>query len=309
MIRMKIQYKYYEKNAGFEELQAQIYNANNPDSPQPVKAEEIVKRFENEKIDPKTVRYALNEKGEPLAYVQARDYPEPKETHLGYPWALPGCPTEVQNKIFDEMLAYIKTRDTGFEIRVNVSSNNEQQMNFVKTKVELEEKSRSYRREIDVKKVSEMSLEEGKYSIRKATKDDVQILVNLIKEDGRYTSQFSADEEIAKYFSERVLPDDHCYLVFQEEKLVRATAPLITKLPGDSEERLILRFHSFLPETEQAFKSHMIAIAKECVDTGLDTKPLSLFEGPNDSELVKTTIQDLAPIHSEIQGYSFGLKE
>ncbi|MHA1978495.1 MAG: hypothetical protein ACW98I_16445 [Candidatus Hodarchaeales archaeon] len=308
MIDVKIQYLSYEKNAGLEELQAQIYNTNHPDSPT-VKAEEITKRFEKEKIDPKTVRYALSETGSPLAYVQARDYPESKETHLGYPWALPDCPAEVQNKIFDEMLAYIQTRDVGYEIQVNVSANRKEQIEFVKAKSELEEKNRSYRREIDVHKISEMTPEKGDYTIRKATIDDVEILVQLIKGDGRYASQFSDDGEVTKYFSERVLPDNHCYLVFKADKLVRATAPLITKLPSDTEERLILRFHSYLPNTEEAFKAHMIAIAKECVKAGLDSKPLSLYESPDDSDAIKNVLKEFKPINTEIQGYTYGLKE
>ena len=134
------------------------------------------------------------------------------------------------------------------------------------------------------------------------------MIVNMI-ESYRNVITICDKELIGKYFSERVLPDDHCYLVFQDEKLVRASAPLITKLPNDTEERLILRFHSFLPDTEDAFKSHMISIAKECVETGLDTKPLSLYESENDSETIKSTIQEFNPVHSEVQGISFGLKK
>ena len=32
-------------------------------------------------------------------------------THLGFPWALPECPEEVQERLFEEMLDYIKTRE------------------------------------------------------------------------------------------------------------------------------------------------------------------------------------------------------
>ena len=122
---MEINYKYWKKDAGFEELQAEIYNANNPEQQQPVTAKDIATRFKNEKIDPKTVRYAFMD-DKAIAYVQARDYEEPKETHLGYPWALTDCPEEVQHKLFDEMLSYIKTRDVGFDIRVNGYANNHQ---------------------------------------------------------------------------------------------------------------------------------------------------------------------------------------
>ena len=290
MIFLNTNYKYWESDSGLEELQAKIYNANNPDNPNPVTAKDIIERFEREKIDPKTVRYALDENNKPLAYIQARDYPEVKETHLGYPWALPECPEGVQDKLFDEMLAYIKTRDVGYEILVNVGIEQKDRVAFIKKRTELVEKSKSYRLELDVKLISQMDPSTDKYTIRKATKEDVDILVQLIKEDGRYLGQFSTDDDIAKYFSDRVLPDDKCYLVLKDDKLVMATAPLLTPLPGDSEERLILRFHSYLPDYLDAMKPLVIAVAKECVSSGLATKPLSIFEGRNESQIIKDTM-------------------
>jgi hypothetical protein len=304
LINMEITYKYYEKDAGFEELQAKIYNTNNPEQQQPVSAKDIVERFEKEKIDPKTVMYAFAD-GEAVAYVQARDYPEPKETHLGYPWALPECPEEVQNKLFDDMLSYLKTRDVGFDIRVNVGTRREKNLNFIKGKSSLKEISQNFRRELDVKQISQLSPSEEEYKIRKATTEDVDILVQLIKEDGRYSGQFTNDEDIAKYFSERVLPADHCFLVFKEEKLVMATAPLIAPLPGDTEERLFLRFHSFLPDNETALKPLLITVAKECVSAGMDSKNLSIIEGSGDSQIIKDTLIEFKPVQSEITGLTF----
>ena len=53
---MDVNYKIYEANKGLEEFQAKIFNqANNRN----VKAKEIQERFEDEKIDLKTVRYAF----------------------------------------------------------------------------------------------------------------------------------------------------------------------------------------------------------------------------------------------------------
>ncbi|MHA2239408.1 MAG: hypothetical protein ACXAB2_13760 [Candidatus Hodarchaeales archaeon] len=306
---MGITYKYWEKDAGFEEIQAKVYNENNPDNTNPATAKDIVERFARENIDPKTVRYAFTGDDKPLAYIQARDYPEVKETHLGYPWALPDCPETVQHKLFDEMLAYLQTRDSELAIRFNIPISNENIVKFVSTKEDkLEKVGKSYRRELDVHKIKKQSATVKEYNIRKATKNDVDILVELVKTDGRYAGQFSADEEIVKYFSERVLPDDHCYLAFKEEKLVMASAPLITQLPGDSEERLILRFHSFLPNHESALEPLLIDIAKECVSASLDTKPLSFFEGVSDSEIVKNIIKKFEPVNSEVQGISYGVK-
>lgn len=306
---MKIKYKYWEKDGGFEEIQAKIYNKNNSENPNPVTAKDIIDRFEREKIDPKTVRYAFTEDKKPLAYIQARDYKAVKETHLGYPWALDGCPAEVQHKLFDEMLAYLKTRDSEYAIRVNSSVSNEKIFEFMKNKDQLTKIGKNYRHEFDVHKLKPQTATDGGYTTRKATKDDVDILVNLLKSDGRYTGQFSDDTEIAKYFSDRVLPDDHCYLIFRDDKLVMASAPLIIKLPGDSEERLILRFHSFLRDYESAFELLLVNIAKECIESGLDTKPLTIYEGVNDSEVTKNIIKKFEPINSEVTGITYGIKE
>jgi len=300
----KITYKFWQKDAGLEELQAEVYNVNNPELQQPISAKDIVDRFEREKIDPKTVRYAL-ENDKVIAYIQARDYPEPKETHLGYPWALADCPEEVQDKLFDEMLSYLKTRDTDFDIRINANISQEKNLKFIKGKSSLKEVSQNFRHELDVKKLNELTPTDNGYKFRKATSEDVDILVQLIKEDGRYLGQFPDDEGIANYFLERVLPDNHCILVFKEEKLVRATAPLISTLPGDSEERLILRFHSFLPDTDQSLKPLLIHVAKECVSAGMDSKHLAMFEGSRDPQIVKNTLKELKPLTSEITGLVF----
>ncbi len=302
---MEIEYKYWEKDAGFEESQAKIYMANNPGQQIPVTAKDIATRFKNENIDPKTVMYAyVDDKA--MAYVQARDYDEPKETHLGYPWALPECPEEVQHKLFDDMLAYIKTRDVGYDIRVNGYANNEKVMNFIKSKSTLNEIGQNFRHELDVKQLSQMVPPEGDYTIRKANMEDVDILVQLIKEDGRYTGQFSKDEEIAEYFSERVLPANHCFMAFKDDNLVMATAPLVTTIPGDSEERLILRFHSFLPDNDKALLPLLIQVAKECVATPeMESKNLAMFEGFGDSQTVKDSYKKLNPVKTEITGLVF----
>ncbi len=306
---MKVEYKYWEKGTGFEEIQAKIYNENNPENQTPITAKDIIERFEREKIDPKTVRYAFaGEDNKPLAYIQARNYPEIKETHLGYPWALSECPEEVQHKLFDEMLSYLQTKDSDLAIRVNVPLSNENIVNFVATKDQLVKIGKSYRRELDVHKLKQQTSSQKGYNIRKASKEDVDILVELIKTDGRYSGQFTGDEDIIKYFSDRVLPDDHCYLAFKDDKLVMASAPLITKLPGDTEERLILRFHSFLPDHEPALEPLLIDIAKECVSTGLDTKPLAFFEGFNESKVFKNIIKNFEPVNSEVLGFTYGLK-
>ncbi|MFX1283171.1 MAG: hypothetical protein ACFFB5_05925 [Promethearchaeota archaeon] len=310
---MKVNYRYWEPNQGLEELQAKIYNENNP-STQPVTGQQIIERFEREKIDPKTIRYAIDEEGNPLAYIQARDYDPIEETHLGYPWALPNCPEGVQDKLFDEMLEYVKQREIAkkYDIRMNASIDDKKVMDFFKGKG-LVEKSKGYRYEIDMNEVNKSDYVEKDFTTRLATMDDIDLLVDLIKTDGRYFGQFGSDEDIVTYFKDRVLKDgqekgNNAVMVFKNDTLVMASAPLVFKAPGEEEERLILRFHAFRPGNEQAYKPLIINIAKECVSNNYGTdKPLSTFIGPRDSEFA--AILGKYKPNKVLTGIAFGMKD
>ncbi|MFW9777601.1 MAG: hypothetical protein ACFFE8_02025 [Candidatus Heimdallarchaeota archaeon] len=301
-------FQYWEPEKGLEEIQANIYNTNNPEQ-QPATAKQIRERFEGEKnFDPKTVRYAFSDDGKPLAYIQARDYDQVKETHLGYPWALDGCPADVQHRLFDETLEYLKQREIAkkYAIRMNAGIEQKNVLSFFKEKG-LQEVSKNYRYNVDLTKLSEQ-VNDTRFTVRKGTKEDIGLLVDLIKADGRYSDQLSSDAEIEKYFSERVIPADHAILVFDGETLVQATAPLLFTQPGDDEERLILRFHGRRPETApSAWKPLLIGVAQECLETNYGTdKPLSVYHGSTDpSEELDFTLS-LSPA-KEVTGYSFGV--
>ncbi|MHA2296354.1 MAG: hypothetical protein ACXAEU_11955 [Candidatus Hodarchaeales archaeon] len=109
---MKVIYRYYESDKGLEEIQAKIYNYELKRSPKSnddeVTAESIKQRFIDEKKDPKFVRYAFTEDGNPLAYIQASI--RAKQTFIGYPWSMDSCPAEVQDKLYSEMLAYAREK-------------------------------------------------------------------------------------------------------------------------------------------------------------------------------------------------------
>ncbi|MHA1969092.1 MAG: hypothetical protein ACW964_14995 [Candidatus Hodarchaeales archaeon] len=62
---MNIRYQKWEPNKGLEEKQAELYNQNNP-GPQPVTAQQIIDRYKQEKIDPKTINYAFSDTGSRL---------------------------------------------------------------------------------------------------------------------------------------------------------------------------------------------------------------------------------------------------
>jgi len=310
---MNIIYRYWEPNQGLEEIQAKIYKDNNPDERfELVTAQLILARYEREKIDPRTVRYALTEDGRPLAYIQARDYVQIEETHLGYPWALKGCPREVQNKLFDEMLEYITQREEAEEyaIRMIAPMNREENVKFFKNKG-LIVKSIGFRFKFDVNRISEMEYTDSEYSYRLATTEDINLLVELIKADGRYIAEFETDEEIVRYFKDLVFKVGHVILVFKDDQLVIASAPLIFKSLVDGKENLILRFFVFLPGHEKAFKSLIIGISKECMkanygmDKSLITRENSYKD--RDSRLLEV-IEEFKP-EKEVSELVFGLEK
>ncbi|MFX0185454.1 MAG: hypothetical protein ACFE95_20415 [Candidatus Hodarchaeota archaeon] len=304
---MKVKYQYWKPKQGLEEKQAKVYNKNNPDNPQPVTAQQIIERYKLEAIDPKTVQYAFSEDGELLAYIQARDYQNVEETHIGYPWAGEKCPKEVQDRLFNEMLQYIKQRKETMTIRAEATVEREDIIDFFNEKG-MVEKSRGYRYDLKLEDISKDEYTEKEYNTRLATPEDISLLVDLIKAFGNYEGQFSSDEDIVNYFKDRVFKDGHVVLVFKEDTLVMASAPLIFQLPNVEGKRLILRFHAYLSGNEAAYKPLLIAIAKECVSTGYGTdKSLSTFIGSRDS-IFEEILESYNP-SKVITGFSFGLKD
>ncbi|MHA2307215.1 MAG: hypothetical protein ACXACU_17690 [Candidatus Hodarchaeales archaeon] len=170
--------------------------------------------------------------------------------------------------------------------------------------------SKGYRYNLDVKETAKLNYSKEDYTSRLGTEEDLDILVNLLKADGRFSGQFSSDEDIENYFKDRVFKDGHAILIFKDDQLVMASAPLIFKLPNDDDrESLIFRFHSFLEGNEAAFELLLINIAKECVDSnyGVD-KPLAFFASDTDSKDI-TSVLESYNSEKTVTGLSFGLEE
>ncbi len=232
---MDVNYRTYEPNKGLEEFQAMIFNqANNRN----VTAKEIQERFENEKIDPKTVRYAFSNDDKPLAYVQARDYPGIGETHVGYPWTMPECPLEVKNIIYDDLLAYIKTRNTGLKIKMNVQAD---RVHFAK-KRGFKEELHFIRYKIEFDLLKNYNKSDSKYTVRKAAEEDLDLIKNGYLELYKITNPTEI-ERIGNYTQDR-FNEEHLIVAIHENVVVGASAPFIKgAAPNpDNEAYLIPRF-------------------------------------------------------------------
>ncbi|RLI65811.1 MAG: hypothetical protein DRO88_03555, partial [Promethearchaeia archaeon] len=182
---MQVEYKFYEPNKGWEEIQANLYNNVLERMPysvfHPVNAERIKERFNYEKKDPQMIRYAISESGEPLAYIQASL--SGNQVWIGYPWGVEKCPPEVQEKLFSDLFTYVKEKYPDKELVMGYISKSWQAMHDFAKKhgFEISDIADFYGIELDaVSKPSDFS---SPYSCRIATVEDVPILLEISEAD------------------------------------------------------------------------------------------------------------------------------
>ncbi len=271
---MKVKYTVWEPDKGLEDIQAKIFSHA---SGIPERAELIRQR--NLQRAPEMTRYALTEDGEPLAYVTARDSSSGGgRTYIGYPWTMPGCPNDVQLKIFDELLSYLDKREETKEIGTTIitrSNLREQQVEFFKKRgFEEDERIFTYILPLDVVETSKLKVSEKASALKSktATEEDIDHLVEIFMAEASLRTQVADEEAVKSYFIDRVLPTGHAVLLFDGNKVVGATAPLRfqpdgSRVQGD-EERIIMRFTAIRPGYEYAWTRLLVEMAKECKKAG-----------------------------------------
>lgn len=277
---MKVIYRHYEPDQGLENLQAKIYSEV---TGRPASGEDIKARYKDQEKDPKTTLYALTEDGAPLAYVQATDSTSHiGRTHISYPWALPACSVEVQEKIFDEVLTYLQQRKQTLEITAPLVldvEGVEERIEFFTNK-DFSEKERLYfySHDFEIDEICRWKISEElqSYSSRAATQEDLEKLIELCKADPNW--QFLTREVATNYFKTKVLKDGFTVLIFHNNQIVATGAilrvrPGITVLSGE-EERILLRFSAVRPRFHDVWKLMLIELAKKCVDLSWAGIPL-----------------------------------
>ncbi len=277
---MKVVYQYYKPDQGLEDLQAKIYSEATGLS---ASGEDIRARYEDQKKDPKTTLYALMDNGAPLAYVQATDSTSHiGRTHISYPWALPACPVEVQEKIFDEVLTYLLQRGQTLEITaplvLDVEGIEERIKFFTNKGFSEKERLYYYSYDFDIKEICKWKItkELHSFSCRAAAQEDLEKLIELCRADPNW--QFLTQKVATNYFTNKVLKDGNTALVFHNNQVV-ATGAILRVQPGASvligeEERILLRFSAVRPRYHDAWKRLLIELAKECVNLGWADIPL-----------------------------------
>jgi len=219
----------------------------------------------------------LTENGDPLAYIQSR-ITQDKSIYLGYPWAMPNCPEEVQYKLFDDMFKFVKGKKPK-EISYWLHSDWISQIEFFREKGFIK-KIEGFALDFDIMETSELELPKNKFTHRLATEKDLDQLIELSLLDDNLKN-FSKDF-LYDYFTNKVLKDGHCVLVFEDNVAVCASAPLQQK-NVIGEEYIILRFVATKPGFEKAWLTILKQIAKECVKINWNDKnPLRIFSGSNE---------------------------
>jgi hypothetical protein len=286
---MNVVYKKWEQGQGLEEIQANIYTEV---SGLPARAEQIGPRNDERGND--ATRYALTEDGRPLAYItSATSNDEPWRGFIGYPWSLSDCPNEVKDKLFDELLKHLYSIDGIKQIRTAVvvgSKTKEEQIKYFIEKGFVEtERYYTYTKDINIEKSAAIDVKEkfegkeAELTSRVATEKDIPVLVELCLADPHLRRAFPSEEAFTDYFRDKVLKDGHCVMLFDDDKLVSASAPLRFTPDGNilsgNEERYIMRFTAAKPGYEYTWNRLAIEIAKECKSAGMTDLPLRTFFG------------------------------
>ncbi|TFG26733.1 hypothetical protein EU528_13915 [Candidatus Thorarchaeota archaeon] len=281
---MKVQYKKWESGQGLEEIQANIYTEV---SGLPARAEQIAPRNDQRGSD--ATRYALTEDGKPLAYVtSATSEDEPWRGFIGYPWSLKDCPAEVKDRIFNDLMDHLYSKDGINQIRTAIvigSKTKKEQIKYFEEKGFVEaERYYVYSKDLDIEKSAGIDVKkkfegkEAELTSKVATEGDIPALVELCQADPHLRGAFPNEEAFTEYFKDRVLKDGHCVMLFDGNKLVSATAPLRFEPDGNTlrgdEPRYIMRFTASLPGYEYSWNRLAVELAKECKASGMTDLPL-----------------------------------
>ncbi len=312
---MDIVYKNWASGQGLEDVQARIYSEV---SGIPANAEEIGPRNDTRGSD--ASRYAFTKDGTPLAYITSLTIPqEPGRVHIGYPWSLPECPVEVKDKLLNDMIAYWKSREDTKRITTSVVLASKtkdaqieyfEQMGFVKDEI-----AYTYSKDFDVEKTSKLEVSGPAESLRcrVASEADLDSLIELTKSDPFMSQAFPNDEAYVSYFKDRVLKDGHAVILFDGDKAVAASAPLLFKPDGrileGNEDRIIMRFTSIRPGYTHAWNRLLIEVAKQAKSAGWKEVPIRSVFGFRAQGPVVQGIASMQPEMQEREVFFFYMKE
>ncbi|MFX0123981.1 MAG: hypothetical protein ACFFAE_10105 [Candidatus Hodarchaeota archaeon] len=304
---MKLIYRHYEPNQGLEEQQAKVYTEV---SGLPADSEEIKRRFKGEKRDAKSARYVLTEDKKLLAYVQTSQWSARPGTYIiSYPWAFPDCPPRAQEKIFDELLAWLQNtihpQVIAGEVVYDTPTTDERIAFFQRKGFIEKEHLFVYSVDFNLMDVSnwEMTNEIASYSCRSGTIEDLYQIVEVCHADNYIRDVFPSIEEARYYVENTFLKDDHNKLILKDGKIVSVGLPYRRKIERGKEKDLeIIGLTSATRlEHPQAWRRLLIEAAKDCLNSGWENIPLrisTLFFGYSMNAIhlaqLQNSVEDIA---------------
>ncbi|MFX1282724.1 MAG: hypothetical protein ACFFB5_03680 [Promethearchaeota archaeon] len=298
---MNLIYRHYEPNQGLEEQQAKVYMEV---SGLPADAEEIKRRFKGEKRDPLSARYVLTKDNKLLAYVQTSKWAARPGTYIiSYPWALTDCPPEAQEKIFDELVTWLK--DTihpqvlAGEVVFDTPTTNERITFFQRKGFIEKEHLYVYSVDFDVMDVLnwEMNTEIASYVCRSGTPEDLGQIIEVCHADNYMYDVFPSVEEAKYYVESTFLKDDHNKIILKDSQIVSVGLPYRRKLTKGKDKGLeIIGLTSATRLNHpHAWKRLVIEVAKDCLKSGWQNLPLrisTLFFGYSMNAIHLAQLQD-----------------
>ncbi len=308
---MKLIYQHYEPNQGLEEKQAKVYTEV---SGLPADAEEIKRRFKGEKRDPLSARYVLTEDNKLLAYVQtSRWVARPGTYIISYPWALLDCPPEAQEKIFDELVTWLK--DTihpqviAGEVVFDTPTTDERSVFFQRKGFIEKEHLYVNSVDLDLNEISnwEMTDEIASYSCKFGTAEDLDQIIEVCHADNYMRDVYPSVEEAKYYIESTFLKDDHNKLILKDNQIVSVGLPYRRKLTRGKDKGLeIISLTSATRLNHPpAWKRLLIEVAKDCLKSGWQNLPLrisTLFFGYSMNAIhlaqLQDTIEDIAVLYA-----------
>ncbi|MHA1673393.1 MAG: hypothetical protein ACTSYI_07175 [Promethearchaeota archaeon] len=263
---MNVDYKFYEPGKNWEENQARIYNDYMEHMPytvfNPVNAEDIKTRINYEKKEPKAMQYALDEEGNPLAYIQITV--EEKRVWIGYPWAMENCPSIVQETLYTDMLGYVKSKYPEKQVVMGYISKNWTAPTEFARNHGFQLCDEAYFYGLDLEEVPKPN-ETLEYTSRLATESDLPLLLEITNEDPTLCSAFSDTAEMINYYTNRVIPTGNAVMIFHKDQIVAASAPLQQFYKG-----INFRFQGLRPGFKEYWDALAYEIAQVCLQRGME---------------------------------------
>ena len=272
---MKVTYKTYKPDTGFDEILAEIYNSvvKRYECPTTT-SEEVRNRISDDKFDQEGIRFAFEEDDKPLAYIRYHYYPT-GSLYIGCPWSTGECPEKIQDVLFEDLLVYLKEKfpETKelfmgyFDDRIKFASEFAQRKGL--------EKADSYHKFLlDVNTLNTMDLS-ANIEGRVATQDDINILVQVALND-EFLGKAMSEEQLQNYFESKVLKDGNCIIISTKDgEAIASTAPLRDFQPDIT----LIRFTAIKQGFETYRRDLYIKLAKTMVSQNLTDQRLAITAG------------------------------